>query len=89
MSTGYDGDFFEFTAIAESLVEGSDHGVEGNGGEGGHVENAADLVAAAFAEAFALLIAALVRERGNTDKRGELFVREQAEFGQFGDKGRA
>ena len=83
---GDDGEFRRFSGGAEMLVEVFDGCVAAGGGDGGHVKDAPDGGATAAADTFSFPAAAFSWERSDAGERGDLFMRENAEFGHLCDK---
>ena len=78
---GYD-DFEGFSLILEALGEGFDGGVEALGGQGGHIEQAADVGAAAGDMGPAILFSRFSVIGGQADQGGDLMAIEPTQFGQ-------
>ena len=74
-------EFGLFADRFEALVEELDYRVAADGGQGGHVEGAADTGAAAGDMAAAAHFADVAIDRGEADEGGNLAVDERAEFG--------
>jgi hypothetical protein len=68
--------------LAQLLIKRFEDGVVDGGGEGGHVEDAADRGAAAVDVALTAILAAVAIERSNADERGGLSVAQRAKFRQ-------
>lgn len=83
---GGDGDAVVFATCAELLVEGSQDGVAASGGEGGHVEGAADGGTSAADVALAATGSAVVVEGRQAGEGRDLAAIEPSEFGQLGQQ---
>jgi hypothetical protein len=84
---GGESEFFGFAAIEETEVEGSEDGVMAGGDEGGHVEDRAQLRAAAEDVALTAELTTVVVKGSDAGEGGGLGIGEGAEFGQEGDEG--
>ncbi len=73
--------------LSQSIGEGLDDGIAAFGGEGSHVEDGADGFTAAADRAFALVLAAVTIEGGQTDEGGDLLAVEFSQFGHVRDEG--
>ena len=64
----------------KALVEGADHRIAPGGYQGGHVQCGSHTRAAAPDHALSALLAAVLIERRQSDKGGDLLVRDAAEL---------
>ena len=85
---GGEDDFNGLSLGLEALGEGADDRVATRGGEGGHVEGAADRGAPPPNGSFAAVRSAVVVEGGESDECTDLLAIELAEFGQIGEQRR-
>ena len=82
-----EGEFGGFSVGAEAFVEVSDGWIAAGCGNGGHVENVAQIGPSAGNGTTAVSVAAVIGEGGDADEAGSLSAADGAEFAHIGDQG--
>lgn len=84
---GHEGHFLGLTRRTQPLIEGANDGIEARGHNRCHVEGRPHLRPAAPDRPLPPQRATIPIEGRHTNKRGDLFVRQRAEFRKVGQQG--
>src|SRR4051812_17436341 len=77
---GDDGDLLDFSGFKQAIAEGFDYRVPAHGGDGGHVQDIADVLSSALNDAFSLEASGIAVHGRDADQGGDLAVGGMSEF---------
>ena len=72
--------FLRFPGVLQPLIEDSDHRIEPGGDNGPHIQNRANLRAATPHRPSPSECSAIAIQWGHANERGDLLIRQRAEF---------